>query len=362
MTESAELSSEQEAVLELLRKYGRNVYSFEVLEPGLSYWFNASADAVVAYVEQGWHWVAAGGPICPRENLTAIILEFAAAAKAHKRKAAFFGVSDRFVSALPEASSFDWLQIGEQPLWDPRRWSESWEKSRKVRNRVSRAVREGIEVREVTAKDLASGSSLRADTEELINRWVSGHPMPPMRFMVTLELFSHHEERRYFLSEQNGKVVGLLVAVPIYGQKGWLLEDMIIERGSASGTAESLIDLAMRSFGKENYSLASTGLVALAGVTKAKHARHPYLSFFLNWCYRSLNWLYSFQGLYAFRSKFHPTVWEPVYLVCEGRLNWLTVRAVLMAFAGGWVPFFAFRTAGRWIKLRKNRSQEAPKS
>jgi len=349
--EEPKLSADQEVVLELLRKFGRNAYSFEVLEPGLSYWFCTDGDGVVAYVDRGFHWVALGGPICPRERLLQISTEFVAAAAQHRKAVAFFAVSDRFTQALGKDSGFDWLQIGEHPCWDPRRWAEIWEKAGKVRNRVKRAKREGISVRHAAFSEFQEGAPLRDELDALVNRWVQAHSIPPMQFMATVDLYSHGHERRYFLAQQNDRLVGLLMAVPVYGQNGWLLEDMVIERGTAGGTAEALIDLAMRTFGDEGAGFASLGLVALSGLKCAGTWRHILFTFMLNWCYRSLSWLYNCQGLYAFRSKFLPTAWEPVYLVAYPRITLITIRAVMMAFTGGWVPFFAFKSAA-W-RVRK---------
>lgn len=39
-------------VLELLRRFGRNTASFQILEPGLEYWFDGD-DACVGYADTG---------------------------------------------------------------------------------------------------------------------------------------------------------------------------------------------------------------------------------------------------------------------------------------------------------------------
>jgi lysylphosphatidylglycerol synthetase-like protein (DUF2156 family) len=360
MSTQLRLSGKQELALNLLRKYGRNVYSFEILEPGLSYWFSADGESVVAYVDHGLYWMAVGGPICPQPQLLEVANQFAAAARAKNRFAAFFGVSDRFLRVLPEdGGGFDWLQIGEQPLWDPQEWNEVFKKSRKVRNRINRAKRAGISVRRPDKSEFAAGTALRKDSESLLKVWVAEHPLPPMRFIATVDLFSHAEERRFFLAEQEGKVVGLLTAVPIYGLQGWLLEDIIIKRGCAGGTSEALIDCAMRSLAEEEgTAFATLGLVALAGLQPNRQHRHIVFAYLLNWCYCSLNWLYGFQGLYAFRSKFFPSSWEPVYIVAQGKVTFITVRALLMAFAGGWVPFFAARTFARMVRNSGSRKTD----
>ncbi|MEW6283965.1 MAG: phosphatidylglycerol lysyltransferase domain-containing protein [Candidatus Eremiobacterota bacterium] len=332
---------DDQRILELLKRYGRNLHSFEVLEPGLRYWFSSLREGAVAYVDRGLHWVTAGGPLCAREHLAEVAAEFAREAGRRRRLTAFFGVSHRFVEQLDDR--FDWLQLGQQPCWDPQRWAPG----SKARNRIRHFTREGGTVRPVGWQELRAGSPLLERARELERTWVTAHPMPPMRFMVTLDLFSYAPERRYFAAEEGSRLVGLAVAVPVYGFGGWLLEDLLVDRGAAGGAAEALIDVFMRGAAQEGSTLASLGMVPLAGVEGYRDRRHRLLTWILLQCYRSFDWLYGFQGLYRFRSKLNPHFWEPVYVASHGRVSFLTVRAVLMAFAGGWLPVFAARAA-RW--------------
>lgn len=323
-------------ILELLRLHGRNVHSFEVLEPGLKYWFTEDRRGAVAYVDHGFYWVAAGGPLCPREQLAEVAWEFGQQARRHHRKAAFFGVSQRFIRTLD--GRFDWLQLAAQPCWDPR----AFRLNSKVRNRVKKAEKAGLSIRRVSQLDPAR-------VEPLLKAWERQHPLPPMRFMVTLDVYRYAAEKLYLLAEQEGELRGLASAVPIYGLNGWLLEDLIVARQASQGAAEALIERFMAVTAELGCSLASLGMVALAGV--GHDPRHPMLALILRSCYRMLDSLYSFQGLYRFRSKLNPSFWEPVYVAACGRVTWLTIRAILMAFAGGWVPAFASRALG-W-RLRR---------
>lgn len=328
-----------EEILELLRLYGRNVHSFEVLEPGLQYWFTPDRRAAVAYVDRGFYRVGAGGPLCPRERLAEVAWEFGLDARRQHRKAAFFGVSQRFIQALDDR--FDWLQLASQPCWDPRAFSLT----SKVRNRVKKAEKAGLSIRQVAELD-----PQRVDP--LLKVWERQHPLPPMRFMVTMDVYRYAAEKLYLIAEQEGELRALAAAVPIYGLNGWLLEDLIIDRQAAPGAAEALIDRFMKVTGELGCPVASLGMVALAGV--GHDPRHPILAWLLRACYRLLDSLYSFQGLYRFRSKLNPSFWEPVYVAACGKVTWLTIRAILMAFAGGWVPAFASRALG-WRLSRPGR-------
>ncbi len=335
-----------ERVLDLLKKHGTNVYSFEALEPGLEYWFNADQSACIAYVRSGGYCVAAGAPICAPERARAVAEEFA---REHG-SVCFFGVSDPFVDAVKDGA-WDFLQVGQQPAWDPRHWAGVLKSSPDLRRRLRRAEKAGVKVREVKPNQMAQRMPTRRAADRLVAEWEKAHAMPPMRFMVTLDLFSHSQERRYFVAEDETGMVGLMVGVPIYGRKGWLLDDLLILRGSAPGSSEALIDLAMSTFAKENVSYVSLGMVALSGLGEARKSRHPHpiLDTVFNFCLRSMSWLYSFHGIHAFRSKFKPDRWEPVYLVGYKRVHALTMRAVLMAFSGGWLPKFGARVAARQL-------------
>lgn len=63
-------------MLELLRQYGWNATSFQVLQPGFRDWFDPAGDACGAYVDTGGAWGAAGGPIASPERLPAGVADF----------------------------------------------------------------------------------------------------------------------------------------------------------------------------------------------------------------------------------------------------------------------------------------------
>ena len=75
--------------------------------------------------------------------------------------------------------------------------------------------------------------------------------MSEMKFMVLVHPFSYPEERRYVVAELEGEIVGFAAAVPVYARDGWFVEDVLRDPDAPNGTAESLIDTAMRQFAAE---------------------------------------------------------------------------------------------------------------
>lgn len=317
MPESAESAS---AVLALLQKHGWNATSFQILEPGLRYWFDADR-ACVAYVDTGGAWVAAGAPICATGQLSRAANDFIAAARQAGRRAVFFAVEPRFL----EATGMPSQQVGEQPVWTPRSWPEVVLESKSLREQLRRARAKGVEVRAVSAAELAEGMPLRAQAEALITRWLATRPMAPLGFLVTIHPFEHAGERRFFAAEREGSLVAFLACIPVYARRGWFLEDFLRSPAAPNGTIELLVDHAMRSLAAEGAEYATLGLAPLAGEVGQ----------WLGAVRAASRELYDFRGLYAFKAKLHPDRWEPIHLAHPTSGPMTAVIDVLAAFSRG---------------------------
>jgi phosphatidylglycerol lysyltransferase len=311
--------------LAVLRRHGRSTVSFQLLEPGFRYFFEADAPAeragFVAYVDTGGAWVGGGAPIGPDDRLAAIARAFAAAARAARRRACFFGVEEGEREALGLAS----LTLGVQPFWTPDGWERTLASNASLRYQLRRASKKGVRVRAVEPHELADhGSPARRGIQRVIERWQRGRPMAPMGFLVDLHPFGFASERMTFVAERGGRVVGFLAAVPIYARRGWFLEDLLRADDAPNGTAELLVDAALREAAARGASLATMGLAPLAGDVARPLALIRDLS----------RGLYDFRGLHAFKRKLAPTRWEPIYL-CTPGARWIALYDALVAFARG---------------------------
>lgn len=224
--------SARERLLALLRRHGWNATSFQTLEAGFRYWFDGDGGCV-AYVETGRAWVAAGAPVAAPERIGDVIRGFGAAARNAGKRWAFFAAESRLV----EAAQLSAMQIGEQPTWDPRRWADSLSRSKSLREQLRRARAKGVDVRRLTAAELVHGTPLRREIEALIDRWMHAKQMAPMGFLVDVQPFEFADERRYFVAERGGVVVGV---AGIEGE--WLQGFYVVPEWWGSGVANELHD------------------------------------------------------------------------------------------------------------------------
>lgn len=322
--------TEQERVLALLRRHGWNATSFQILEPGFRYWFDGD-DACVGYVDTGRSWVVAGPPIAAADRLAEVAARFADAARVARRRTAWFGTEPRFTGSTGWPS----LRIGDQPVWAPAEWATVVQASKSLREQLRRARAKGVAVRPIEPTELTPADPTRLQVEALIVRWLASRPIAPMGFLVQIDPFTFPAERRYFVAEREGKVVAFLGIIPIYARGGWFFEDFLRDPDAPNGTIELLVDAGMRAAAAAEIPMVTLGLVPLAGE----------VSSWLRAARRLGRSLYDFDGLRAFKAKFKPSAWDPIYLSYPPRGNaFAALYDTLAAFARGGLLRFGLET------------------
>ncbi len=321
----------RERALELVRRHGWNATAFQVLGPGFRYFL--CEDGCVAYVDTGSAWVAAGAPIASADELAAVARAFFDAARRAGRRACFFGTEDRFVHRTHSFTRSIWM--GEQAVWDPREWERTLGQSASLREQLRRARAKGVTVRPVSRDELEAGPLAR-EARELMERWLATRAMPAMGFLV--ELGATSEERRDFVAERAGHVVGIAQVIPVPRRGGWFVEHLLRDPRAPNGTVETLLDTVMRWANAQGSTWLTLGLAPLAG-----DAPWP-----LRFARRSVPFLYDFEGLRRFRAKLRPNGWSPIHLTCPtGQSIVRSVVDVLSAFAKDGLVWFGLRTIAR---------------
>jgi len=314
-------------VLDLVAAYGWNATAFQTLESGYRYFFHG-ADACVAYVDTGRAWVAAGAPIASAEALEEVVGAFVHAARKLGKRACFFATEERLHASTGEALRS--LNIGEQPTWDPRDWPAILAKHRSLREQLRRARAKGVTIRLLGSSELEQGQT-HEQLARIAERWLSARTMAPMGFLVRLEPFNFPSERRCFVAEVNGRVVAFAGVIPVPARRGWFIEDLPRDPSAPNGTNELLVDAVMTWAAAAGCTWLTLGLAPLAGK----------LPRWLCAIRRRAGFLYDFEGLQAYKAKFRPAAWSPIFLSYPARQSLLaSVADALAAFTqGGFVRF-----------------------
>ena len=330
-------SFQRRRALEILRRFGWNATSFQILQAQFELWFD-STEACVAYVDTGSAWVVAGSPIAASEHLERVACNFVDAARDRRRRVVFFGTDPRFA----RVDRFKSICIGREPIFDAHVWPSFLRRKVRIREQLRRANAKGLHAEQLdTARLAADDTLLRREIEGLIQRWLLSKPMPKMGFLTGIEPFSFSRERRYFLAKVADRIVGFAAMIPVYERRGWLLENLVRAPDAPNGTSETLMDLVMREAARTTSGYLSLGLTPLAGD----------VGLWLNFAKRLGAPLYNFSGLEEFRRKFLPSSWSPMYVTypSDRHAPWALYDS-LVAFARGGLFGFGLRTLARRIQ------------
>jgi phosphatidylglycerol lysyltransferase len=305
-----------------------------LLESDFLIWEDPAGEGLVGYVDTGSAWVAGGEPVAPAAQVLGVAARFFAAARAAGRPVCCFATEGR-LAALPGTHR---LLLGEQPVWDPQEWPAVLARTRSLRAQLRRARSHGVEVRAVSAAEVAPGTPLRRSLDSLVRRWGATRAMATMGFLVRVEPFREADARLMFVAERCGTPVALLSMAPVPARNGWLLEDLLREPGAPNGTSELLVDAGLRAAADRGSRWATLGLAPLAGPVV------PWLRLVRRWATP----LFNFAGLTQFKAKLRPASWAPIWMVHPDSVPaWRALLEALRAFAGGSLWRFGWQTLTR---------------
>ena len=324
------LTKDYEKAREIVLKHGWNTTCFQIVNPGLDYWFGPDGDSVVAYVSSNKVRVVAGAPVCREEDLGEVSASFERETGRSGRSVCYFGAEgrlDRLYNGDPEHS---FVLLGAQPVWRPDEWGAVVASDKSLRAQLNRSRNKGVTVSEWPVERAEGSQELR----ECLESWLTIKGLPALHFVIEPETLDRLEHRRVFVAERDSKVEAFLVLSPIPERSGWLTEQFPHRLGAPNGTVELMMDTAIRTIAEEGCEYITLGLSPLSKRAKIEPFDNPlWLRTLLAWMRKHGQRFYNFDGLDRFKSKLGPKYWEPVFAISnEPRFSGRTLWAIAMAF------------------------------
>lgn len=321
----------RERARELVLRFGWNATAYQLVNRGIQHWFSRRGDAVVGYVRKNGVFIVAGAPVCSQERLPAVMAEWEKWAAA-RGGVCYFAAAGRIESIVARNSGYSMVVLGAQPVWDPQNWAKMAKHHKSLRSQVSRAGNRGVTVEEWEPRRATNSPELR----RCLREWLGSRGLPSLHFLVEPQTLSNLEGRRIFVAVQQGRVVGFLNASPVPVRNGWLTEQFVRGAHAPNGTVELLVDAMMRAVAADGARYATMGLVPLSRRAPYDAVQNPFwLTVVLAWVRAHGRRFYNFEGLEAFKQKFRPEGWEPIYAIArEPRFSPRSLYAIAAAFSG----------------------------
>ena len=338
---------------DLVLRYGWNTMSYQILNPGISLWFSSHHDAVIGYVGTRTHIIVAGSPIADEKVMDEVVVEFFVYVVSTGKRICFFGAQDRIATTLQNQSPISSILLGAQPVWKPAEFLNVVHSKQSLRAQLHRAGNKGVTTSIVDSDYRRNeGDSINAELHRTLSEWIASRRLPPMHFLVEPDTLGNLDDRIVAIAQYDGRMTGFCIASPIPLRRGWLIEQINRGTGAPNGTAELLLERMAGYLHGNGAEMVTLGLSPLSRHYTSPF-RHPFwLNAFLTGVRMYGRSFYHFDGLDAFKSKFNPPAWEPVYAVTNERTPTVsTLYAIAAAFAGMPPVRFVFKGILRSITM-----------
>jgi phosphatidylglycerol lysyltransferase len=347
---------------DLVMRFGWNVVSYQILNPGIQLWFSRHHDAVIGYVRRHGVRVVAGAPVCDEDDLIAVIKEWEDEAERAGEGVCYFAAAGRLHELLKKKDGYSTVVLGAQPVWHPADWAKIFASRSTLRAQLSRAKNKGVTVNEWSVKRAGGNPELKL----ILWQWLRSRGLPSLHFLVEPRTLDCLGDRRIFVAEKAGQPVGFLVLAPAPRRNGYLTEQFVRGAHAPNGTVELMLTTATRVIAGEGASYITMGLVPLSQFGSEEEENPLWLRVVIAWTRAHGRRFYNFGGLETFKAKFEPSSWEPIYAISnQSEFTPRTLYAIAAAFTRRpvWVSLSGGlrRAVRREVKWWREGRAERPK-
>lgn len=347
------MSTADEAAALVLR-YGWNGTCYQVLNEGMERWFSAEHDVLVGFVCAGRTVIVAGAPICAAERLPSAIEEWETYASSRGWRVIYFGAEERLRNALRCSKDHVEIVLGSQPEWSPRSFAHAVERSASLRAQLNRARNKEVVVEEWSAEKAEDHPELR----RVLQEWLSTRGLPPLHFLVEWATLSDLRDRRIFVAQRRGEVIGFVTLCPAPARQGWLTEQFVRGTRAPNGTVELMLYHAAWAVAVDDGQYFTMGIIPLIAPDKYADQSEPvWLGAVRRWARSHYVRFYNFRGLSEFKTKFLPDHFVPVVVIVrDSRFKFSHLRAIVRAFTRGSPEVALAIGLGKAIKTELSRA------
>lgn len=275
--------------------------------------FSDDGDAMLMYAVQGRTWVCMGDPLGEPRAVTQLIHRFFERCDDYGGVPVFYQVSKERLHQYADFG-LTFAKLGEEACVDLASFSLDGAERKPFRLVLNRFARAGLAFRVVPVEEVPA---LMPQLQAVSDGWLREKRMSEKGF--SLGFFAPEYVLRFPVAvvEEAGRVTAFATVWP--GPDGTELSvDLMRYRPDAPRNVMEALLLNLMLWGKaEGYRRFNLGMAPLSGLEVSAIA--PVWTRLGNWLFQRGEALYNFQGLRAYKEKFHPA-WEPRYLAYPGGL------------------------------------------
>nr|WP_225953993.1 DUF2156 domain-containing protein [Kibdelosporangium phytohabitans] len=325
---------------ELLAEYGGTSMSHMITWRGNDYWFTPDGKAVVAYRVLSTVALTTGEPIGAPDSKNKAIQQFTRFCATNGWTPCFYSVGE---TLRTELSSWSSVQVAEETVLALPGLEFRGKKWQDVRTAMNKAGNFGVTAQWTGYRDAPPW--MTRQIEELSDAWLADKGLPEMGFTLgSLEELADDDVRCLVAVDEDRQVHGVTSWLPVREDGeivAWTLDFMRRRNTAFTGVMEFLIaSMAIRCRDE------GVRYISLSGAPLARRKRDEPVTLLqrvLDVVGRTLEPVYGFRSLLAFKAKFQPQ-YRPLYMSYPDAS---ALPSIGNAITKAYLPRITLRQAGR---------------
>lgn len=324
---------EVEKARAIMAEYGRSSLDFFKARPAKSLFFSPSGKCFLSYRVGGGFAIVLGDPVGPANEIAPLIYDFVAFCRDNDWRVCFY-------QALPDGAEFydhaglHKLKIGDDAIVDLARFTlEGSSTARQFRGKVKHLEKQGIRTR---LHEPPLPQQVLEEARTVSDEWLEIPGHHEHGFSVGWFEDSYVRNTPLFVVEDAmGKMLAFANIIPS-GRKIEATVDMMRYRKDVPNGIMDFLFVKLFFWSKERgFQSFTLGMAPMGGFRPGENAApveravHAFV--------RHLNFLFSFQGLRAYKAKF-ASYWEPRYLYFQNPLDLPRIGIALRIVSGVELP------------------------
>ena len=312
--------TETDIALDAIRRYTHadNPSAYFAFNEGNSFFRLPDEPGLIVYRPVGRYLVQFGGPFAPVESCGRLMAGFVAFAAERGAEIVAVQVQGADAPAFLE-QGFTVNQMGASYANELARFTLEGTRFMRLRNKISRALRTGLQIREVPYQDW------QEQITELDTAWLTtkGEGAKPLEFLIG-ELGGEYQRlRRLFIAEREGRLIGYISYAPVHGTRpGWMHDLSRRVPDAPPGVMEAVNKAAVDVFRSEGVEWLHFGFTPFTSLNAPTFAGYS-LAFhwFMTYLWEHGAHIYPAQTQYDYKEKWAPTLVLPEYIAFQGRAS-----------------------------------------
>ncbi|NET58786.1 MAG: DUF2156 domain-containing protein [Symploca sp. SIO2E6] len=289
--------------------------------PGNEIFIATNKQGKIAYKIQGNYIFIIGGILATKDNKLEVYREFNSFAKANKKRiiAIYLTIDEMEIF---KQHNYSINQLGSSYSIDLKQFSFTGKQHATMRNKINKARRKGLIVKEVTNQN--EFLSVRDRLDEIDAEWLSGKGGKAIAFMVTDRSIIHFpsESYRLFVANYQEQVIAYVLYTRSYGEyKGWIHDLSRQTKDAPMGTLPLINIEAIEKFTQAEEEYLNFGFTPLVDLSEefaleGKQSRlFASISRFLQ---KHGDAIYPSKGQRQYKMSWRPNIIKPEYIAFQG--------------------------------------------